>query len=241
MFSDTITIFVLYDNKLYDNRLKTAWGFSCLLRLGKKAVLFDTGGDSYILLSNMERLGLNPKEIEVVVLSHIHGDHVGGLAGFLNENSNVTVHLPMSFPQRFKKEIESFKVEIKEVNKSEKIFDSVYILGEFGEVIKEQSLILKTANGLLVVTGCAHPGLVNVVRKARELTADEKVYLIAGGFHLVGTSPSKIKSIIDDFLRLGVKRIAPCHCTGEKAMALFKKYYGNNYIECGAGTKILIQ
>ena len=77
-----VTIIVTYDNNPYDERLKTAWGFSCLVRFGGKSILFDTGGDSPRLLYNMSQLKIDPKEVDVVVLSHIHGDHVGGLSVF---------------------------------------------------------------------------------------------------------------------------------------------------------------
>ena len=110
------TIIVTYDNNPYDDRLKIAWGFSCVVRCGGKSILFDTGGDSPTLLYNMEQLQIDPKEIDMVVLSHIHGDHVGGLSGFLKRNSNVTVYLPKSFPQSFKTEVESYGAKFEEVS-----------------------------------------------------------------------------------------------------------------------------
>ena len=78
-----VTIAIIYDNNEYDSRLTTAWGFSCIVRFPQKIILFDTGGDSAILLSNMVKLGINPEEINTVVLSHAHGDHTGGLNDFL--------------------------------------------------------------------------------------------------------------------------------------------------------------
>jgi 7,8-dihydropterin-6-yl-methyl-4-(beta-D-ribofuranosyl)aminobenzene 5'-phosphate synthase len=234
-----LTIIITYDNNPYDDRLKTAWGFSCLLRLPEKTVLFDTGGDSSILLDNMEQLHIDPKEIDVVVLSHIHGDHVGGLGGILNQNSDVTVYLPASFPQGLKEDVKLYGAEVQEVHEPRELFDGVYTTGELNGGIREQSLIVKTAKGLVIITGCAHPGVVNIVQRAREIAGD-RVYLLLGGFHLGGASASKINSIIDSFEQLGVERVAPCHCSGDTARRLFRDHYGEGYVECGVGKRVTL-
>ena len=90
----TITILYDYNPGDSDKRLETAWGFSCLVEGPEKTILFDTGGDSATLLRNMRTLGIDPRDMDVIVISHVHGDHVGGLAGFLEENHAVTVYLP---------------------------------------------------------------------------------------------------------------------------------------------------
>ena len=95
-----ITLISVYDNYQVDPELKTAWGFATIIKTPQELILFDTGGDSEILLSNMKKLGINPSSIKKVVISHIHGDHLGGLEGFLERNSNVTVFIPSSFPKR---------------------------------------------------------------------------------------------------------------------------------------------
>jgi 7,8-dihydropterin-6-yl-methyl-4-(beta-D-ribofuranosyl)aminobenzene 5'-phosphate synthase len=237
--SAPLTITITYDNNPYDDRLKTAWGFSCLLRLPEKTILFDTGGDSSILLDNMEQLQIDPKEIDVVVLSHIHGDHVGGLGGILNQNSDVTVYLPASFPQGLKEDIKLYGAEVQEVDEPRELFDGVYTTGELNGGIREQSLIVKTDEGLVIITGCAHPGVVNIVQRAREIAVD-RVYLLLGGFHLGGASASQIDSIIDSFEQLEVERVAPCHCSGDTARRLFRDHYGEGYVECGVGRRVTL-
>jgi 7,8-dihydropterin-6-yl-methyl-4-(beta-D-ribofuranosyl)aminobenzene 5'-phosphate synthase len=71
-----------------------------------------------------------------------------------------------------------------------------------------------------------------------EIVMGDRVYLVIGGFHLSGTSSIQIESIIDSFEQLAVKKVAPCHFSGEKAHQLFTAHYGNNYIESGVGTRI---
>jgi len=231
------TILIIYDNNPHDARLRTAWGFSCLVRYNQKTILFDTGGDSTILLDNMQKLQVKPKEVDIVVLSHIHGDHTGGLAGFLGKNNQVSVYLPRSFPQSFKHAVKSYGARIEEVYDPIEIMPGVYSTGELNGGIKEQSLVVKTTSGLVVITGCAHPGIDNILRKSKEIAKD-KIHLVLGGFHLGGTSTSQIKTIIQNFEILGVEKVAPCHCTGDKARSLFKKYFGRYYIEAGVGKKV---
>ena len=233
------TIAITYDNNPYDSRLTPAWGFSCVVRLPEKAILFDTGGDGAILISNMEKLGIDPRGIDVVVLSHIHGDHVGGLATFLQHNSDVTVYMPISFPQRLKDEVRLSEAKLEEVDEARELFEGVLTTGELDGGIKEQSLVLRTPRGLVVITGCAHPGIVHIVEKAKEIGKDG-VHLVLGGFHLSGASISTIEAIIEDFVDLGVERVAPCHCSGDGTRSLFQQHFGQNYIQAGVGKEITL-
>ena len=235
-----MTVTIVYDNNYYDSRLSPAWGFCCLVKLPQKTILFDTGGDGTVLLHNMSKLRIDPKEIDVVVLSHAHGDHVGGLTSFLKCNSNVTVYMPVSFPQDLKDEVTNTGAKLEEVDKARELFDGAFTTGELDGGIKEQSLVLMTLKGLVVITGCAHPGIVNIAKKAKEIMG-EKIYLMIGGFHLGGVSPSQISYIAESLLQLRVERVAPCHCSGEVARRLFSDYFGDNYIDCGVGKEILIE
>jgi 7,8-dihydropterin-6-yl-methyl-4-(beta-D-ribofuranosyl)aminobenzene 5'-phosphate synthase len=103
-----LTLVTVYDNYQFDPMLKTGLGFSCLAKFKDKNILFDTGADSPTLISNMEKLGIDPKEVDLVVLSHIHGDHVDGLWGFLERNGKVEVYIPASFPDSFRERVKSY-------------------------------------------------------------------------------------------------------------------------------------
>jgi 7,8-dihydropterin-6-yl-methyl-4-(beta-D-ribofuranosyl)aminobenzene 5'-phosphate synthase len=235
----TLTITIVYDNNTYDPRLRTAWGFSCLIEYRGQVILFDTGGDAPKLLANMATLGIDPSEIEAVVLSHNHGDHTGGLSGLLPvAGDDLTVFVPHSFPARFKDAVRT-RAQLVEVTKPREIGEEVYTTGELGTGIIEQSLVVNTDEGLVVVTGCAHPGIVEVVRKAKALSDDE-VYVVLGGFHLGGKSRKEIEGIHSEFRRLGVQKVAPCHCTGEQAIRMFRQEYGGDFIQAGAGKVIRV-
>ena len=234
-----VTITVLYDNNEYDERLRTAWGFACLVEGFDETILFDTGGDSGTLLSNMRTLGVDPQRVDTVVISHVHGDHVGGLGGFLDENQAVTVYLPESFPQSIGDAARDVGADVVKVQESVEICEHVLSTGELGDWIKEQSLVIETARGLVVITGCAHPGIVDIVRQAQEMTGQD-VYLVVGGFHLGGTGTAEIEGIVEDFQQLGVQKVAPCHCSGDAARRLFKEAYGEDFILAGVGSTVQV-
>jgi 7,8-dihydropterin-6-yl-methyl-4-(beta-D-ribofuranosyl)aminobenzene 5'-phosphate synthase len=234
-----MNITVVHDNNSYKQGLETAWGFSAFITGTEKTILFDTGGDGSILLDNMEKLAVEPNNIDIVVLSHIHGDHTGGLSSFLEKNSEIAVYLPKSFPKKFKDKVTSCGSKIVEVEQSLKICENVYSTGELGRLIKEQSLIIQTDKGLIVITGCAHPGIVKIVNAAKNLLEDN-ILLVMGGFHLEWTTKGKIEKIISAFEKLGVRYVGPAHCSGDKARSLFEKHFGENYIDVGAGKIIII-
>jgi 7,8-dihydropterin-6-yl-methyl-4-(beta-D-ribofuranosyl)aminobenzene 5'-phosphate synthase len=229
-------ILIVYDNNTLKSGLKPDWGFSCLISLPEISVLFDTGGDPKILLGNLSGMGMDPAKIDVVVLSHAHGDHVGGLSGLL-EHQPLKVYIPESFPGRFKKEVSLFGAHIIDSGESVRIHPGVHTTGELGGSIREQSLILETHDGLVIITGCAHPGIVEIVEHATDLF-NEKVHLLIGGFHLTGQTEKEIKDITRKLDKLNVERIGPCHCTGDRATELFSVHYGRNYFECGAGLSL---
>lgn len=234
-----IEITILYDNYLFTEGLKTDWGFSCIIKGTEKTILFDTGTKSDIFFHNIGKLEVNLKDVEIVAISHNHGDHTGGLNSFLGVNNGVTVYLPSSFPQQFFKNVEQKGAKTISVDKPVEICKDVFSTGEMGIQIKEQALILNTNKGLIVITGCAHPGIVGIVKRAKDVL-NKKIYLVFGGFHLMSKSENEVKEIISQFRELGVMKVGATHCTGDGAIKLLREAYGENFIRMGAGKKILL-
>ncbi len=231
-----VKLTILYDNSIYSEGLTSAWGFSCLIEAGNKKILFDTGGDQNILRRNMWKMKINPEEIEKIFLSHVHGDHTGGLPAVLHPG--VKVYLLKNFPNILKKETEKCKGEIFEINYPSKITQSLMSTGELNSV-KEQSLLISSVSGVIVLTGCAHPGVTKIVEKAKKLMKD-KIYLVIGGYHLFGSSRREVMRVVDEFREMEVEKVAPCHCTGQKAKEIFRESFKENFVETGVGRVISV-
>ncbi|MDF2955185.1 MBL fold metallo-hydrolase [Candidatus Alkanophaga liquidiphilum] len=225
-----LSITVVYDNHKCASGLTPRWGFSCFLVVkahgDARRLLFDTGGDGATLLENMQKLGVDVKSVDAVVISHAHGDHTGGLHAVLEKNPFATVYSPSKFRLRaVEKEVKFIIVE-----ERTELFNAVYSTGALGGFIKEQALVIQTEKGNVVITGCAHPGIVKILKVVKKGFGD--VYLVLGGFHMPKSGVS------EEFKQLGVVKVAPCHCTGIAASKELETAFGSNFLKCGVGARI---
>jgi 7,8-dihydropterin-6-yl-methyl-4-(beta-D-ribofuranosyl)aminobenzene 5'-phosphate synthase len=233
-----VTLTIVYDNYAHTPGLETDWGFACLVETRETTLLFDTGGNGAILMGNLAKIDRDPLAIDAVVLSHIHGDHTGGLNALLDTGATPTVYVPASFPRSFKNQVRAHTALI-EISQPGEILPSIHTTGQLGSSIVEQALAVETQEGLVVITGCAHPGIVTMVQQARE-TVNAPIALVMGGFHLGGADQAQIETIIAQFKELGARQVAPCHCTGDRAIEMFSEAFGKNLIRVGAGAQIVI-
>ncbi len=236
---DELAITVVHDNYPHCDALPTAWGFSAYVTGPEKTILFDTGSDGTLLLENMARLQIEPGSVETLVLSHVHPDHTGGLTGFLEANPRVCVYLPASFPVRFRDIVRGYGATVVEVDEPCAIGPTVYSTGILGRLVKEQALMIRTDHGLVVLTGCAHPGITRILKTVTRLHAGD-ILLVMGGFHLEWATARKVQKIIAAFRSHGVRWVAPTHCSGDKTRALFQQHYGPHYLEVGVGKTVLL-
>lgn len=212
---------ILYDNEAIPG-FKSGWGFSCLIERDDKSILFDTGRDGVTLLNNMKRMEIRKEDFDIIVLSHRHTDHVGGLPSVIHQDAKV--FFPASFPKEFKENIAkaSSPVEVKDFSE---ICEGVCTTGELGTDIPEQSLLIESDKGLVLMTGCAHPGLENIIDFAK---GHGEIGCVIGGFHT-----------FHELHRLkGIELIAPCHCTSRKLD--IHKMFPDASLECATGTMIEI-
>ena len=206
-------ITIIYDNIAYKKGLQADWGFSCFVEAkDSPKILFDTGADGSILLSNMKKLDIAPDSVDEIFISHAHFDHTGGLSAFLNVNSDVKLYAPISFRGvRRAKEVIS-------VSKSLQIHENVFSTGELEHI--EQSMAVKTDKGIVLIVGCSHPNMKHIIDAASQFG---KVYAIVGGLH-----GFREYELFEDF-----ELICPTHCTQHKAE--IKTLFVEATTEGGAG------
>lgn len=235
-----VAITVVYDNVSYDSTLTAEWGFGCVIQTEQDTLLFDTGSKGNVLLDNMAKLNIDPHSIQSVVISHNHWDHQGGLKDFLNINSEVTVFIPNSLPAELEYEITSKGAEAVRVDSFTQINQTMFSAGELKGNVPEQSLVVRSRKGLVVITGCAHPGIIRIIEHVKPLFPYEPIYLAMGGFHLKSETTQNIEKIVKTIQDDGIQKIAPCHCTGEEAIGIFKNRFAKDFIESGVGRRIVI-
>ncbi|MFP4001565.1 MAG: MBL fold metallo-hydrolase [Thermoplasmata archaeon] len=208
---------IIYDNTVFKKGLQSDWGFSALIESeNKPTILFDTGGNGKILLKNMSTLGIDTSSVDEVFITHAHFDHTGGLSAFLSENNKVKIWTPPSFRGvKYAKEV----VKLREPTE---LHDGIYSTGELEGI--EQSLCVETEKGVVVIAGCSHPSMENILETASQFG---RVYGIIGGLH--GTEPGPLRDL---------ELICATHCTKHKVG--IKKLYPERYIEGGAGRVIEI-
>lgn len=228
---------VLYDNHRHEASTLKDWGFSCLVEGTEKTILFDTGAKPQTLIHNAEALNVDLGKVDFIVLSHLHGDHTGGLPAGLERNPNATVFFPLSFPPEFGNRVTGLKAKARSVGDPVEICRDVYLTGEMGDAVKEQSLIIDSPQGLVIVTGCSHPGIVSILRRAKEIL-DKPIHLVFGGFHLGDKSDAAMEDIMAAFKEMKVENCGATHCTGDKPIAAFKAAFGDHYIPMGTGKVI---
>ena len=224
---------IIYDNYTTDDKIIHGWGFSCLL---DKHILFDAGEDGDKLLENLGSLNIDLENISKIVISHDHWDHQGGLWAILEKRPGITVYSYPGFTQEFKDKVKDLNGNLIELENLTVISKGIYSTGEIigtydGDPISEHVLLCTTEEGLSVVTGCAHPGIISIVDKAIELFPNENLNTVMGGFHLSKISEKEVETVYGKLKEYGFKNYGGTHCTGD-----FAKQF--NTFKIAAGSRI---
>src|SRR6195256_1887557 len=265
-------ISILNDAFGADPSMTRDWGFSALVEIAGKRILFDTGNDADIFAANVKAKGVDLKTLDFVVLSHRHSDHMAGLNYVLSVNPTVKIYAPRegfgiygsSLPSSFYRKDESLPPEMRYyggappqvmkfgtawqeanfelIDKTTEIAPGMTLIALVSDTpgtkeLKELSLAINTAEGVVLVVGCSHPGIERIVEAAAAI--NPKIHLIAGGFHLVVASDdviAKTVAALKDTFK--IENIAPGHCTGEPTFAALKKAFGDRYLYAGLGTTV---
>ena len=235
------TITIIYNNIESENGngYRSGHGFAAWIKCGENNILFDTGGDSCILMDNIREMGADVSSLVGIVISHNHWDHVFGLPGILKAaNNKPIVYLPKDSGNKIHEQFPG--LQYTEVMKPVEISRDIWVTGPIPAVYKntsfyEQALIIVNNKALTILVGCSHPGIVEIVNHVKEMFPGKSIENIIGGFHLINKDEKEVKNISDELKKLDIKNISSSHCTGNSAIEILKNEWQNNYCKLCLG------
>lgn len=280
MIINELKITVLSENTVGRPKgLTGEWGLSMLVQTDRSKILFDTGQRGN-LLANAAALGVDLKSVDILVLSHGHFDHTGGMQAFLKQRGGIPVYAHANLFSRHysspgepayigvpytRQELEALGAEfifiedkpreicpgiwisgeIPRKNDFERVESSLFCIEGNNRIIPDPlkddlSLFCATREGLVIVLGCAHAGLVNIVEYARTVTGIDKIYGIIGGTHLGPASIEQQEATIEFIKNLDLECLAPNHCTGLPMMSRLANIFGKRFYFAPAGTSFIL-
>ncbi|HWR52668.1 MAG TPA: MBL fold metallo-hydrolase [Bryobacteraceae bacterium] len=219
--ADPLEIRVLFDNNAASPAFEKGWGFAAALQMGGRGLLFDAGAAQEIFVRNFDAMKLDASSFDRIMISHRHGDHTGGLRALEVRNPKLRILWP-------------------DPAEPYEVMPHFHSTGALNGPPPEQALVVETPNGLVIMTGCSHPGIVKLVEAALKQRAGKPVRYLIGGFHMLLHTPSQVSETIAALKKLNVERVAPTHCTGEKAIAMFRDAWGPDFETVGAGRVIVL-
>lgn len=247
------------------------WGYSALVDVDGHKIIYDTGATANVALNNAKLLKLNMADVQDVILSHNHWDHVGGLMSLRNELKNenpqalIRAHVGARiFEPRLndagddqnglrviRGEYSAGGGEFVVHDKPTEIFPGVWFTGPVprnnpeknwtpglslnsaaglveDNVPEDSALIFDTANGIVILTGCAHAGIVNITQYARSLLGNKPIVAIVGGLHLFAASDQSVAWTATTLKHYEVASLLAGHCSGLEATYKLRQILGLN-------------
>ncbi|MBE9467310.1 MAG: MBL fold metallo-hydrolase [Bacteroidetes bacterium] len=234
-------------------------GLSYIIEDDEK-ILFDVG-PSDVFIRNAKKANIDLNEIKTIALSHGHYDHGNGLMNLKNKtlichpesfikrysrNNTKYIGLPINIEQAGK------QFNLITTTKPYNISKNIIFLGEIPRendfeaktttfnkedgspdfVIDDSALAIKSEKGLIIVTGCSHAGICNIINYAIKVTGNNKVYAVIGGFHLKKDDEVTMK-VINFIKKLNIERIYPSHCTELPALSKFYEHFKIKQVRSG--------
>ncbi len=275
-------IVLIEDTVPYESNLLAAHGISFYLEAKNESttmrVLFDVGQSPDALISNMQKLGVEPESIDAIVLSHCHYDHTRGLVKIVEvigkKELPIIAH-PSIFRLNFvtrpflrhvgmdlldaRERVESAGGRLFLTSDPLELMNGLMTTGEVerqtdfedvgielksisnGRIVEDKmlddiSLVAGVkGKGIVILTGCSHAGIVNIVKQSVKLAGVDKIAGIMGGFHLIEASDDRITKTVGSLKGFDISMISAGHCTGRRAQHELKVAFGGKWKDMGSG------
>ena len=242
------------------------WGFAALVEVDGRRILFDTGAKTDVVQRNLGTLRLDLGDVDDVVLSHWHWDHIGGFvplrreyaakrpaalgrthvgAGFFDSRTGVPPGVELNQMIRIKPEYEATGGVFVVHDKPAQLAPGVWLTGPVprkhpernwsgrtqlktvaglveDNVPDDLALVIDTEEGLVIVTGCGHAGVVNIVEQARAVVRPARVHALIGGIHLFNANETSLAWTTAQLRGFGVDHVIGAHCTGIETVYRFR-------------------
>ena len=236
---ESLDLTVLADNYPH-GELSALWGLSILIETSSSTVLLDTGQSYSVLRDNSLTLAKDLSEVDFVVISHEHWDHIGGLSYIEEVNPGVTVYVPSRIDTQTFNSINQSNLNVIKINETTIVQRGFAIIGELNGPPYEQALVVNVKDvGLVSFVGCSHPGVENFIEKAtNDLGID--TFMVIGGFHMVAATEQQIEDTIESLLELGVKKIFPIHCSGDNIRQYMAQHFPQQYGQGNVGFQMTV-
>jgi 7,8-dihydropterin-6-yl-methyl-4-(beta-D-ribofuranosyl)aminobenzene 5'-phosphate synthase len=236
------------------------WGYSALVEVDGHKILYDTGASADMVLKNARALHIDLSDVEDVVLSHNHSDHVGGLMTLRREFAKTNpramsrVHVGARiFEPRLDDSgeddngLRSIRAEYLATggefivhDKPTELFPGVWFTGPVprpnpernwnpglwlvtaqgrveDNVPEDSELVFNTNDGIVILTGCGHAGIVNIAEYARTIAGDKPLLAVVGGLHLFAASDQTLAWTGAKLKSYRIENLLAGHCTGIEA------------------------
>lgn len=279
LYNISMKITCLVENKSISHAYKHKHGLSFFIKTKKHNILFDVGPDK-TYYDNAKKLGIDLSNVDVLVISHGHHDHGGGLSHFLKINKKAKIYIRKEAFEKHYTRFHDLRVsiglnsaiknnkrivftdDVTKIDDELTLFSNVtgrdlfsYMNGplevkrnknyERDRFEHEQYLLISEDKSVLI-TGCTHNGIVNVLRKYDALFTNKYLDVVIGGFHLhdparrKNEDPNRIESIIK-YLLLRDEHYFTCHCTGETPYRQMKAKMKDQLGYIKAGQEIYLE
>lgn len=275
------SILILVENTAPVPGIVGEYGFSALLEIDGRCLLFDTGSAGAIF-ENARQLQVDLGAVEAVVLSHGHFDHSGALQKYLQIYGPKKVYLHPGALARRPRKTRSGYEEIGCPASGEDLIeagaDFVFVegfteilpgiilsgsiprhtdyedVGGFGTfkieidgqikddpIEDDMALYIRHPRGTIILSGCAHAGVINTINYAREMLADSRVLAYVGGTHLISATPGRLQKTASALKEISLEKLIVAHCTGFDAAAYLRQELGESLVKGEAGMKFIFE